>query len=278
MLITITKPTSKEVGLYCVCTNIEEFQYYQRNGETMLLIKVLLGNNKGFWTFIFPGYYSFILNSKLNKERYDALDKIYFTNESSKAIVLEEFSYLSYMDYMALIDSKIYFISASFYPDKGTNISEFEAVEPTPLLGNYFIVKDKNGETLFNSNPNAVLGPCTSIQRIDEVAYPRYNQHFDAYFAKDESGNIVGMCIGSDYDMFSHIFFYEFRFTSPALEVKFLMRTAISQPEDVDFPDYMVEIWGLTFETKKWLLIQQLGSKEKLNLGYLMLDYSKLIF
>ncbi len=268
-------------GLFCVCTNIEEFQYYQRNGETMFLIKVALENNKGFWTCIFPSYHSFLLTAKLNKKRYDALAKIYYTGNSSKAIVLDEFFYLPHKKYMVSIDNKFYLISANEYPDEGTSISEFDVVEPTPHLGSlHFIGKNKEGEAIFNSNPSPVLGPCASIQRMDESDFPRYNEHFDAYWAKDEKGNILGMYINSDYNcnykMLSHLFFYAVHFSKPATEVKFLMRTNVSQREDEDWPDYMIEIWGLTFETEKWLFIQTTGKRDSYR--DLWLDYSKLIF
>lgn len=117
-----------------------------------------------------------------------------------------------------------------------------------------------------------------TIEKISETDYPRFNEHFDAYFAKDENGNIVGIYVGSDYDMITHIFDYFFWFSLPAKEVKFLMREIICQPKDTNFPDKMIEVWGFTFETGKFLLIQELGSIELHSTGYHILNYSKLIF
>lgn len=259
--------------LYCVCYNVEEILYTERESTSLLLMKVKTGENIGYWTMLYPGSFSAFLTEERCKSRFKSLPKILF-QEKTTAIFLEEFEYLD-SNIFIQIDSINYLIGRTdhnVYSDEAGIVAKRidEEIRPFPSSSELKLILENGDESicsvrhLLENKLVISFGPAFSIEEMDKDFYPVIKECYSVHVAKDNAGNMIGVYIACNKSSKAK-YSYKIILSKPAEMMKFAKKIILKEGlNNSPYPDEAVDLWQISYcDGEKEIFIQIIGDNNQ---------------
>ena len=231
-------------NVFCIFNNIKEYIFK----DGLLFIKE--GNSKkGNWVILEPNMFSCYLTRINLPRRKESLLRIPYSGETYVEILELPNSNGVFVD----IGKEYYWIE-----------NRVSSLELTKIYGsirsckiyNTFILSYKNQEKFFENGNLSQPYPC-----IKEFNYQYDN--FAAYlcFSDYTSNCIKSLKVGLTVPTSSNEkYLYTVEFEKPLRNIKFITRNVLKASQDINIPDFAIDIWKITYLSgKEMILLQGIG-------------------